>query len=63
VIEVGFRFDCIGLRRRKRNFSGNAMDFGLPDPLLSSFYRCHRFINALPSVTESPELAKSARFV
>jgi hypothetical protein len=60
-LEIPFRFRPSWLRRFERDFSSDAIDFGLVKPLFRRFERCRRFANTPPSVVKSANLSVGLR--
>ena len=55
--EIRFRFRHIRVGRLKRDFSGQAMNLGLPPPIIGCFERRYRLANGAPGVIELTEFA------
>ena len=55
AVEIGLRFRGIRLWRFQHDFSGEAIDLGLEQPLLGYFDRGHRLGDTVPSVTKLAE--------
>ena len=50
--EIRFRFCRVSLRRRKRNFSGDAVDLGFKPPFVGGFDHRYRFADTMPGAIE-----------